>query len=126
MYLGRIVEAGPAARVVRAPRHPYTKALLSVVPRRDPRDRTGRQVLQGETPNPVRVPSGCRFHPRCPALASGEAARAGVDDRCRDQAVPSLRGVTEHHAACFLTDESVKKEAERRQSTRGAHAEGPQ
>jgi hypothetical protein len=42
--------------------------------------------------------------------ASGDAARAGIEDRCRNQAVPILRGVTEHHAACFLTDESVKKE----------------
>jgi peptide/nickel transport system ATP-binding protein len=59
------------------------------------------QVLAGEPPDPTRVPDGCRFHPRCPALAGGEAAAAGVDGRCRG----------EHHAACFLTDESVKKEA---------------
>ena len=50
-------------------------------------------------------------HPRCPALASGAAAAAGIDDRCRNEAVPILRGVAEHHAACFLTDESVKKES---------------
>ena len=68
------------------------------------------QILSGEPPDPTRVPGGCRFHPRCPALASGEAARAGVDDRCRTEPVPILRGVAEHHAACFLTDESVKKE----------------
>jgi oligopeptide/dipeptide ABC transporter ATP-binding protein len=98
-------------------------ALLSVVPEVRHLE---AQILTGEPPDPTRVPGGCRFHPRCPALASGDAARAGVDDRCRNQAVPILRGVTEHHAACFLTDESVKKEAERRQSTRGAHAEGPQ
>ena len=46
-----------------------------------------------------------------PALASGAAAQAGVDDRCRNEPVPILRGVAEHHAACFLTDESVKKES---------------
>jgi len=94
MYLGRIVEEGPAARVVRAPRHPYTKALLSVVPRRDPRDRTGRQVLQGETPNPVRVPSGCRFHPRCPEAI----------ERCpvEDQVLHPARGEPpDHQAACL-------------------------
>jgi peptide/nickel transport system ATP-binding protein len=66
MYLGRIVEEGPAGEVVRNPQHPYTKALLSVVPRRDPRLRRRPQILSGETPDAVRIPSGCRFHPRCP------------------------------------------------------------
>jgi oligopeptide/dipeptide ABC transporter ATP-binding protein len=66
MYLGRIVEEGPAEQVVREPRHPYTKALLSVVPRRDPRERTRPEILSGETPDAVRIPQGCRFHPRCP------------------------------------------------------------
>ena len=69
MYLGRIVEQGPAREVVRHPRHPYTKALLSVVPARDPRVRSAPQLLTGETPDPVDVPSGCRFHPRCPIAA---------------------------------------------------------
>src|SRR5438034_301028 len=66
MYLGRIVEEGPAAEVVRNPQHPYTKALLSVVPKRDPRERAAPQILKGETPNPIEVPPGCRFHPRSP------------------------------------------------------------
>src|SRR5439155_12301888 len=66
MYLGRIVEHGPARQVVRDPQHPYTKALLSVVPKRDPRQRTSPQILKGETPNPIKIPGGCRFHPRCP------------------------------------------------------------
>ncbi len=66
MYLGRIVEEGPAREVVRNPKHPYTKALISVVPQRDPRASTEPQVLRGETPNPSAVPPGCRFHPRCP------------------------------------------------------------
>src|SRR6266571_7923967 len=74
MYLGRIVEQGPAPEVVHNPQHPYTKALLSVVPRRDPRDRRQPQILTGETPDAVRIPSGCRFHPRCPVA---------IDD-CRD------------------------------------------
>jgi peptide/nickel transport system ATP-binding protein len=107
MYLGRIVEQGPTEAVLAAPRHPYTRALLSVVPEvrhAEP------QILTGEPPDPTRVPGGCRFHPRCPALASGQAARAGVDDRCRNEPVPILRGVAEHHGACFLTDESVKIE----------------
>jgi peptide/nickel transport system ATP-binding protein len=64
MYLGRIVEHGPARGVVTNPQHPYTKALLSVVPKRDPRQRARPEILSGETPNPVDVPRGCRFHPR--------------------------------------------------------------
>src|SRR5438045_9218217 len=66
MYLGRVVEQGPAKEIVRNPQHPYTRALLSVVPKRDPRDRSTPQILRGETPNPVTVPPGCRFPPRCP------------------------------------------------------------
>jgi len=52
--------------VLRAPQHPYTKALLSVVPVPNPRLRRERIILQGETPDPVDLPGGCRFHPRCP------------------------------------------------------------
>ena len=66
MYLGRIVEQGPAREVVHNPKHPYTKALLSVVPQRDPRATTVPQILKGETPNPIAIPPGCRFNPRCP------------------------------------------------------------
>jgi oligopeptide/dipeptide ABC transporter ATP-binding protein len=108
MYLGRIVEQGPTETVLADPRHPYTRALLSVVP--EVRHLHDTQILTGEPPDPTRVPGGCRFHPRCPALASGAAAQAGMDDRCRNEPVPILRGLAEHHAACFLTDESVKKE----------------
>jgi ABC-type dipeptide/oligopeptide/nickel transport system ATPase component len=73
--------------------------------------RRGMVILTGEPPDPTRVPGGCRFHPRCPALASGAAAQAGVDDRCRNEPVPILSTLVVHHAACFLTDESVKKES---------------
>lgn len=66
MYLGRIVEIGPAAQILQQPQHPYTKALLSVVPVPNPRQRRERIILQGETPNPIDLPKGCRFHPRCP------------------------------------------------------------
>jgi oligopeptide/dipeptide ABC transporter ATP-binding protein len=66
MYLGRIVEEGPARDVIASPKHPYTKALISVVPQRDPRAAVTPQILTGETPNPIAVPVGCRFHPRCP------------------------------------------------------------
>jgi oligopeptide/dipeptide ABC transporter ATP-binding protein len=89
MYLGRIVEEGPTAAVVGDPQHPYTKALLSVVPRRDPRERTRPQILKGEAPDAVRIPPGCRFHPRCPAAIPDcreidpplEPAGAGVGQR---------------------------------------------
>lgn len=95
MYLGRIVEQGPATEVVRDPKHPYTRALLSVVPKRDPRDRTAPQILEGETPDPIEIPRGCRFHPRCPV----------AQDRCRE-VDPQLHvpegGSPEHEAACIL------------------------
>ena len=92
MYLGRIVEEGPAVDVVRSPQHPYTRALLSVVPRRDPRDRRTGQVLRGETPDAVRIPSGCRFHPRCPLAF----------DTCRVQEPRLAPTPAGHDAACLL------------------------
>jgi oligopeptide/dipeptide ABC transporter ATP-binding protein len=92
MYLGRIVEQGTAREVVRNPQHPYTRALLSVVPKRDPRDRATPQILTGETPDPVLVPAGCRFHPRCPVAI----------DQCRTED-PALRvAAADHLAACHL------------------------
>ncbi|MFD9946161.1 ABC transporter ATP-binding protein [Nonomuraea sp. NPDC059023] len=66
MYLGRIVETGTVEDVLLRPRHPYTRALLSVLP-----DSPQRIVLTGEPPDPTRVPSGCRFHPRCPVRVAG-------------------------------------------------------
>ena len=66
MYLGRIVEMGPTLDVLEQPLHPYTKALISVIPVPNPRLRRERIILQGETPNPIDLPPGCRFHPRCP------------------------------------------------------------
>jgi peptide/nickel transport system ATP-binding protein len=94
MYLGRIVEEGPAAVVVRDPQHPYTKALLSVVPRRDPRERSRPQILTGEAPDAVRIPPGCRFHPRCPI--------AIADCREIDPALEPAGGEAGHRAACIL------------------------
>jgi oligopeptide/dipeptide ABC transporter ATP-binding protein len=94
MYLGRIVEEGPARMVVRRPQHPYTKALLSVVPKRDPRDRADLQILRGEPPDPIVPPSGCRFHPRCPVAL--EACRTD------DPAFRLAPAETDHRAACVL------------------------
>jgi oligopeptide/dipeptide ABC transporter ATP-binding protein len=99
MYLGRIVEAGPTEQVLAAPQHPYTRALLSVVPEID---RLEPVVLAGEVPDPTRIPPGCRFHPRCPALASGEAAAAGVEDACRRVPLPVLPADGRHLSACHL------------------------
>jgi peptide/nickel transport system ATP-binding protein len=95
MYLGRIVEQGPARSVVRDPQHPYTKALISVVPKRDPRETARPQLLTGEAPNPVHVPSGCRFHPRCPVAI--DACRT-TDPRLRPVDGPA------HEAACILLE----------------------
>jgi len=96
MYLGRIVEEGPAREIVRNPQHPYTKALISVVPKRDPRDATRPQILRGETPNPVSVPPGCRFHPRCPVALT---TCSEVDPELHSAAQAAT---PEHRAACVL------------------------
>ena len=95
MYLGRIVEEGPATAVVRNPQHPYTKALLSVVPRRDPRDRQRPQILKGETPDAVAIPTGCRFHPRCPIAVE----RCSAEDPALAQPTSAE---ADHRAACLL------------------------
>jgi peptide/nickel transport system ATP-binding protein len=97
MYLGRIVESGPAPEVLTAPKHPYTKALLSVLP-----ESPERIVLTGEPPDPARIPAGCRFHPRCPALASGAAD--AVADRCRT-VDPTPLAAGETGVACHLVNQ---------------------
>lgn len=98
MYLGRIVEIGTMADVLKNPQHPYAQALLSVIPVPNPRLRKKRMILQGETPNPIDLPSGCRFHPRCPVAI----------DICK-QNDPGLIEVSEtHHAACLLLISQVE------------------
>ncbi|MCS6909971.1 MAG: ABC transporter ATP-binding protein [Anaerolineales bacterium] len=94
MYLGRIVEIGPTRDVLSNPQHPYTKALLSVVPVPNPRLRRRRVILQGETPNPIHLPSGCRFHPRCPVAF----------DRCPNVDPPLVMVGERHAAACLLVN----------------------
>lgn len=96
MYLGRIVETGTVEEVLTAPQHPYTQALLSVLPEA-PGDPV---VLTGEPPDPSRIPSGCRFHARCQILASGEAERSGVAERCRGEDLPVLSGASTTQVAC--------------------------
>ncbi len=97
MYLGRIVEIGATSDVLLNPQHPYTQALLSVVPVPNPRLRRQRVILQGETPNPIAIPPGCRFHPRCPVAVA----------RCRE-VDPAFVPITEgHEAACLLVGEAI-------------------
>ncbi|MDO8666385.1 MAG: ATP-binding cassette domain-containing protein [Gemmatimonadales bacterium] len=92
MYLGRIVEEGPAEAIYARPKHPYTQALLSAVPVTDPKTRRARIVLAGEPPSSVNPPSGCPFHPRCQHPAKDEQCRA---------VRPELRELgPEHGAAC--------------------------
>jgi oligopeptide/dipeptide ABC transporter ATP-binding protein len=98
MYLGRIVEIGPAEDVLLRPRHPYTKALLNVVPEAGGID---RPILHGEPPDPTRVPPGCRFHPRCPVVASGEAASLGIEEKCRRDDLGLEELAPGHLAACY-------------------------
>ena len=95
MYLGRIVEVGPKERVFANPRHPYTRVLLSAIPRPDPHRRLARQVPGGDVPSPAAIPPGCRFHTRCPFAA----------DRCRTED-PALRPIeTAHFSACHFAEE---------------------
>ncbi|CAN5139983.1 dipeptide ABC transporter ATP-binding protein [soil metagenome] len=92
MYLGKLVEVGPADALFRAPAHPYTQALIGAIPRLDASARRIPTPLEGEIPSPSALPKGCRFHTRCPA----------VHDRCRTEA-PELRAVAARHdAACHL------------------------
>ena len=94
MYLGRLVEIAPTAKLFASPAHPYTRALLDAIPLPDPRGRGRvRQKLAGEVPSPMRPPSGCAFHPRCPL----------AEARCRVEA-PQLRALSAgHSAACHVT-----------------------
>jgi peptide/nickel transport system ATP-binding protein len=112
MYLGRIVEFGPTEEVLANPRHPYTQALLAVAGEGTRSRRERPVLLKGEPPDPTRIPAGCRFHPRCPALTDGRADQAGITARCVTEALAILPPTGDHVAACLLP------------SARGAAADG--
>ena len=92
MYLGNIVETGPARSVTRLPRHPYTQALISAVPTLDPGTRRRRIILPGDVPSPVHPPKGCPFHPRCPMAES----------RCRFEPPIPREILPDHWVTCHL------------------------
>ena len=92
MYLGEIVEYGPTRLILEQPRHPYTQALLSAIPRVDHAGAHERVRLQGDLPSPIDPPPGCRFHTRCPQAT----------ERCRTEAPRSVRLADGRTAACHL------------------------
>jgi oligopeptide/dipeptide ABC transporter ATP-binding protein len=100
MYLGRIVEIGPTEDVIRRPKHPYTKSLVTVIPTPIAGARERKIILAGETPSPANIPTGCRFHTRCWLWQ-----RLMHPERCRADD-PSLRVVADDHsAACHYFEE---------------------
>jgi peptide/nickel transport system ATP-binding protein len=98
MYLGRIVELGPTEDVLLRPLHPYTRALLDVVPEAGG---INRPILEGEAPDPTRIPNGCRFHPRCPVVATGRAAVLGILEKCTGEDLMIEDLAPDHGAACW-------------------------
>src|SRR4030042_690461 len=92
MYLGAIVELGPTEEVIKGPRQPYTTALISVVPKPDPRMKTEKIILKGERPDPSHIPSGCRFHPRCPYAMP----------ICKEKEPTPMYVSQEHWVSCWL------------------------
>lgn len=91
MYLGKIVEIGDFKEIYTEPLHPYTKALISAVPEPDPKRKKEKIIPEGEVPNPINPPKGCKFHPRCPYAL----------DICKE-AEPPLKKVKNHIVACHL------------------------
>jgi oligopeptide/dipeptide ABC transporter ATP-binding protein len=99
VYLGRIVELGPADEIIRAPRHPYTRALVSVIPVPEtpaPGTAPERILLRGEAPSASHIPPGCRFHPRCPIAEP----QCSIEDPFLRP--PKATVAPGHEAACLL------------------------
>lgn len=104
MYAGRLVEMATVTKLYQQPKHPYTEALLAAVPRPDPRRKTMRVPLDGQVPDPTRLPSGCPFHPRCPYAQA----------ICEEQ-VPALRALANSSdlVACHLAEDLELKGVEK-------------
>ncbi len=97
MYGGMIIEQAPVGELLRNPRHPYTQALLAAISDPDPENAARmKEVPPGEPPSLLHPPSGCRFHPRCPAFMQGI---------CEVEVPPDFQPSTGHHVACYLYDE---------------------
>ena len=94
MYLGRLVESGPAKDIFASPRHPYTQLLLQAIPHLEPQDHQ-RMPLRGEIPSPIAPPPGCHFHPRCPL----------ANDRCRAEAPRVLQTPDHRELRCHAAEE---------------------
>jgi oligopeptide transport system ATP-binding protein len=97
MYLGKIVELGPAVDVIERPLHPYTRALVSAIPQPDPDVERARQriVLPGDPPSPINPPVGCTFHPRCPY----------AQEKCRQTVPPLIPAEAARTVACIRLGE---------------------
>ena len=94
VYLGKMVEIGEARDITEAPKHPYTKALISAIPVPTPGRQRSRIILEGDVPSPANPPSGCRFHPRCPAKI----------DVCAQLTPPLIETSRRHYSACHLSE----------------------
>jgi len=110
MYLGKIVELSDSETIIRAPRHPYTQALIQAVPIPNPKLEKQRShvPLQGDVPSPINPPSGCAFHTRCPL----------VQEICKKE-IPSLRGIdTNHLVSCHFAEQTEQFHRELSQTKR--------
>ncbi|MDQ4096111.1 MAG: dipeptide ABC transporter ATP-binding protein [Actinomycetota bacterium] len=109
MYLGKIVEVGNSDEVYTNPKHPYTAALLSAVPKgREGSDITKRVVLPGDVPSPANPPPGCPFHPRCPKARVVSGSEDEVPENCRTEMPPLGEVEPQHYAACWYPVEETE------------------
>ncbi len=99
MYLGKIVEFGPAREIFEHPRHPYTQALFDAIPRVGDTGMEGIRTLEGQIPSPINPPSGCPFHTRCPM----------AQDRCKEEVPQETYYSERHYVRCLLAEEQQEK-----------------